>query len=70
MRKLKAWLYVTLDGVVQGPENWDQATGCLTTRRIELFSSSSDVMRTPTALSRSPTNRPSADPSAAMFGAL
>jgi dihydrofolate reductase len=22
MRKLKAWLYVTLDGVVQGPENW------------------------------------------------
>ena len=22
MRKLKAWLYVTLDGVVEAPENW------------------------------------------------
>jgi dihydrofolate reductase len=22
MRKLRAWLYVTLDGVVEGPENW------------------------------------------------
>jgi dihydrofolate reductase len=22
MRKLKAWLYMTLDGVVEAPENW------------------------------------------------
>jgi dihydrofolate reductase len=25
MRKLKAWLYVTLDGVVEAPENWVMA---------------------------------------------
>jgi hypothetical protein len=40
---------------------WDQDTGCLTTARIWVPSSSPNAMRMTTALSRSPTNLRSAD---------
>jgi dihydrofolate reductase len=40
---------------------WDQGNGCSKTASTRVLSSSANAMRTRTALSRSPTNRPTAE---------
>lgn len=44
MRKLKAWLYVTLDGVVEAPENWVMPNGEMFAEQTAAYAASDALL--------------------------
>jgi dihydrofolate reductase len=44
MRKLKAWLYITLDGVVEAPENWVISDDVMFEQQTALYAASNALL--------------------------